>query len=195
MLSYLLLSSASFALPIPFLIKGKCVDVTGHETNLPETRLDAPTEVTAKFCRRGNGLSISLNKPSDLAMGGLIFQTPGRARSSMKCKRFLGLVGRNVCRIRFNTATDGDYEMQYEANGHRKVILFSFTSPVDDRREPERRELEPDGAAGAGVIVHHNGLGAGVHDNRPRVGFGLGGRGHHDNRPRVGFGLGLLFRT
>ena len=145
MLSYLLLSSASFALPIPLFNRGKCVDVTGHELkptdSTPTDSTQASqesTEITAKFCLRGNGLNVRLNKPSGEASG-LTFQAPVGEGSPMRCKRILGVLGRNVCQTRFKTATDGDYKLQYEGPNGTRTVVFSFTSPGDRRKLPTRR--------------------------------------------------------
>jgi hypothetical protein len=146
-----------FCLAYSSLNRGKCVDVTGHETVQPDTGSESnqeATQITAQFCLRGKGLNVRLNKPSDAALGGLKFQTPSGARSPMRCNRIMGVLGRNVCKTRFKTATDGDYELHYEGPNGIRTVVFSFTSPGDS---PEDRRKAVRVTAGQAVTFGANG--------------------------------------
>ena len=144
MLPYLLLSSASFALPIPIIKinhslgvrrlqrKSDCVKVEGHE-NVDQSQ---GTEllgksITARVCFGPKSLIFRVEKPADLVDGGQMFlQAPTEeAGVIMDCnrpRRFLVFRSKkSVCKREYDHVTAGNYELNY--NGRK--IVFEVAPP------------------------------------------------------------------
>jgi hypothetical protein len=119
-----LLSSASFALPIPQSrqIRASCVKVEGHE-NVDPTQGAEPLgeSITARVCFKRNSLIFTVAKPADLVDGGQMFlKAPTEEQGVIiKCRTQL-FRKTPVCRRKYDRVTAGNYELQY--NG-RKIVF------------------------------------------------------------------------
>jgi hypothetical protein len=153
MLPYLLLSSASFALPIPIRdfreqgvgrqIRASCVKVEGHE-NVDPTQGTKPLDkpITARICFKRNSLIFTVAKPADLVDGGQMFlQAPTEEQGVIIKCRTPFFRRTPVCRRKYDHVTAGNYELKY--NG-RKVVFK--VAPTGNPKPVEPLRLASSGA-------------------------------------------------
>jgi hypothetical protein len=167
MLAYLLLSSCSFALPIPKTSSCKIVrghEVQGHASaHVQTSSSDEP--VFANFCLEANNeVSVRIQRPKDYLQGELTFgaqrlKGDGELPSEnpkMKCKRrrnVLGLgllrLGKTICSIKVAVDTEAKYVLTYNSKSRIRDVEFVW-NPETARPEtniwkiPSGQTFNPD---------------------------------------------------
>jgi hypothetical protein len=140
MLAYLLLSSCSFALPIPKT--SNCKRVRGHEVqghasaHVQTSSSDKP--ISALFCLKANNeVSVRIERPKDYDNGELTFghQRPkvlGNRNMKCKGKKFLGIrfnffgarLGKTICSIKVAIDTEAKYVLTYNSKSRIRDVEF-----------------------------------------------------------------------
>ncbi len=148
MLAYLLLSSCSFALPIPKT--SNCKRVRGHEVqghasaHVQTSSSDEP--VFAKFCLEANNeVSVRIQRPKDYVDGELTLGTRNiNGQNVMKCKRrnVLGLLrlGKTICSIKVAVDTEAKYVLTYNSKSRIRDVEFVW-NPETARPETNIWEI------------------------------------------------------